>query len=307
MNITVLAGGVGAARFLAGLSRCLDPNVITTICNVSDDLVWHGLHITPDIDTLIYTLAGIEGPEGWGVRGDSTSALDALRTLGQDEWFTVGDRDLATHIWRTDRLRGGRTLAEVTADLAAAHGITSTVLPVTNDAHPTIVRTAEGELAFQEYFVRHRAQPRVLGFEFPGAGIAEPAPGVLDAIGNADALIIAPSNPFVSIGPILEVVGLRHAIETTRARRCAISPIVGGAAIKGPAADMMRALGHQVSAAGVAAMYTDLIDLLILDRIDEAQVGQVRELGVEAVALDTIMSGDEGRRRVAEAVLRVIA
>ncbi len=303
MKIAVLAGGVGAARFLAGLSQCVDPASITAICNVSDDFEWHGLHVSPDIDTVAYTLAGLEGSEGWGLRDDTTITLDALRDLGEDEWFTVGDGDLATHLWRTDRLRAGHSLAEVTAELTALRGIASTILPVTNDAHPTIVRTAEGDLAFQEYFVRHRAQPRVLGFEFPGAGIVDPAPGVLDAIATADALLIAPSNPFVSIGPMLEVVSVRHAIETTRARRVAVSPIIGGAAVKGPAADMLRSLGHDVSAAGVAALYEGLIDRFVLDRVDADQAEQVRARGMEAVTADTLMTGSEGRRRVAEAVL----
>jgi LPPG:FO 2-phospho-L-lactate transferase len=303
MSITVLAGGVGAARLLAGLVQCVDPREITAVCNVSDDLEWHGLHVSPDIDSVIYTLAGIEGEAGWGVRDDSTRVLDGLRALGGDEWFTIGDRDLATHLWRSNRLRADQTLAQATAALAQARGVAVTVLPVTNDEHPTIVVTDEGELAFQHYFVQRRAEPEVRGFAFPGSGIAEPAPGVIEAIRDADLVCIAPSNPFVSIGPMLEVVGVRHALEHSHAKRVAMSPIVGGAAIKGPAAEMLRSLGHEVSALAVARIYQGLVDLFVLDRVDEELLDDVRALGMDAVALDTMMTDDEARRRVAAAVL----
>ncbi len=303
VKITVLAGGIGAARFLAGLVQCIDPRDVTAICNVSDDLEWHGLHVSPDIDSVIYTLAGLEGEHGWGVRGDSAQVLKSLRELGEDEWFSIGDLDLATHLFRTDRLRAGKTLADATAALTNARGLRCRVIPVTNDPHPTIVRTDEGDLAFQEYFVRRRTEPTVLGFTFPGAAQARPAPGVIEAIRDADLLVIAPSNPFVSIGPMLEVAGVRTALESSTAKRVAISPIIGGAAVKGPAAEMMQALGHDVSAVGVARIYADCIDLFILDQADVALVSEVQALGLGAVALDTMMTGDEGRRRVAAAVL----
>ncbi len=303
MNITVLAGGIGAARFLAGLARVVDPSSVTAICNVSDDLTWHGLHVSPDIDSVLYTLAGEEGEAGWGLRGDTTTVLDGLRALGNDEWFTIGDRDLATHLARTSHLRGGATLTEATRALAAARGVRVTVLPVTDDPHPTIVRTAEGDLAFQDYFVRHRAQGDVLGFEWPGAATARPAPGVLKAIEDADLLVIAPSNPFVSITPLLKVDGVRAALEGARGKRVAISPIVGGAAVKGPAADMLRSLGHDVSALGVARMYQGLVDLFVLDAVDQALLPEVRALGLEAAAVDTMMTGEAGRERVARNVL----
>ncbi|PKN83003.1 MAG: 2-phospho-L-lactate transferase [Chloroflexi bacterium HGW-Chloroflexi-9] len=303
MNITVLAGGIGAARFLAGLASVVPSESITAVCNVGDDLTWHGLHVSPDIDSVIYTLAGLEGEHGWGVRGDTTATLDGLRALGIDEWFGIGDRDLATHLLRTDRLRAGATLSEATAAVATARGLRVRVLPVTDDPHPTVVRTAEGDLAFQEYFVHRRAAVPVQGFVFPGATAARPAPGVVEAIRDADVLVIAPSNPFVSIGPLLEVAGVRDALVASRARRLAVSPIIGGAAVKGPAAEMMQALGHEVSALGVARLYTGLIDTFILDTVDAALLPDVRALGLEAVAFDTMMTGDEGRARVARAVI----
>ncbi len=303
MNITVLCGGVGAARLVAGLAAVSDPMQITTICNVGDDLIWHGLHVSPDIDTLLYTLAGIEGDQGWGIRDDTTHTLDALRALGEDAWFTIGDADLATHLRRTEQLAAGRTLAEATATLAAARGIHTTVIPVTNDPHPTLVRTAKGELPFQVYFVQHRASDTVTGFNFPGAADARPAPGVLDAIADCDALVFAPSNPFVSIEPVLAVPGVREAVRGTPATRLAVSPIIGGAAVKGPAAEMMRALGHEVSAVGVARMYAGMVDRFVVDTVDEACQPELRTLGLTPFAFDTMMVGPEGRARVAAAVL----
>ena len=307
MKITVLCGGVGAARLLAGLAAVTDPAQITAICNVGDDLQWHGLHVSPDIDTVLYTLAGLEGDQGWGIRGDTTTTLEALRALEGDAWFTIGDRDLATHLLRAARLGAGETLAEATATLARAHGVSTTVLPVTNDRHPTIVQTPRGDLPFQVYFVQRRAADPVTGFLFPGVNSARPAPGVLEAIEGCDALVFAPSNPFVSIEPILAVSGVRDAVRRTRARRVAVSPIVGGAAMKGPAADMMRALGHEVSALGVARLYAGLVDRFVVDTVDAACLPEVRALGMEAVAFDTMMIGDAGRARVAAALLEVLA
>ncbi len=307
MRITVLAGGVGAARFLAGLAACVDPADITAVCNVGDDLAWHGLHVSPDIDTVLYTLAGVEGDEGWGIRGDTTHALDALGALGGDAWFRIGDRDLATHLRRSALLGTGRTLAEATAAVATGLGVRSHVLPVTNDPHPTIVRTPDGELPFQEYFVRRRAQDQVLGFRFPGAAAARPAPGVLEALAIADLVVIAPSNPFVSIGPLWEVAGVRDALAASHARRVAVSPIVGGEAIKGPAAAMLRSLGHEVSALGVARLYAGLVDLFVLDAVDAPLAPAVEALGMRAAVCDTMMRGHDGRRRVAAAVLDAAA
>lgn len=304
-SITVLAGGVGAARLLAGLAQCVDPRSVTAICNVGDDLSWHGLHVSPDIDTVVYTLAGIEGEFGWGIDGDTRITLEELRSLSDDEWFTIGDRDLATHLLRHEVLSSGGTLAEATAHICAVRGVTTRVLPVTNDPHPTIVETDDGELPFQVYFVQRRAQDAVRGFRFPGENSARPAPGVLEAITNADAVLIAPSNPFVSIEPLLRVEGVRDALSSTTATRVAVSPIVGGQAIKGPAADMLAALGHEVSALGVARLYEGLVDRFVLDAADAALESAVAGLGMKAVVTDTMMVGDEGRRRVAASILGV--
>lgn len=302
-SITVLAGGVGAARFLAGLAQVVDPAAITAICNVGDDLEWHGLHVSPDIDTVIYTLAGIEGELGWGIDGDTLTTLEELRRLDEGEWFTIGDRDLATHLLRHDVLAAGGSLTEATARLCAVRGVATRVLPVTDDPHPTIVETEAGELPFQVYFVRRRAEDRVVGFHFPGEETAGAAPGVLDAISTAAAVVIAPSNPFVSIDPLLRVAGVRDALASTSAVRVAVSPIVGGEAIKGPAADMLAALGHEVSALGVARLYRGLVDCFVLDERDASLVPEVEALGMRAVATDTIMVGDQGRSRVAANVL----
>lgn len=302
----MLAGGVGAARFLDGLVQRVDPAEVTVICNVGDDFQWHGLHVSPDIDSVIYTLAGVEGEQGWGVRDDTSATLDALAALGEESWFAVGDRDLATHLKRTGMLRDGATLSEATAALAQARGVACTLLPVTDDPHPTIVLTDEGELEFQDYFVRRRAADAVLGFRFPGAATAQPAPGVLEALREADAVIVAPSNPFVSVGPLLEVAGVRDALVAARGTRIAISPIVGGAAIKGPAADMMRALGHEVSAAAVAEMYAGIIDTFVLDAVDAASAPAVERLGLRAVVTDTMMTSRQRRAELAQAVLDAV-
>lgn len=307
MRIVVLCGGVGAARFLDGLVRSVDdPTEVTAICNVSDDLQWHGLHVSPDIDTILYTLAGLEGEFGWGLAGDTHVALEELRTLGEDEWFTIGDRDLATHIRRNELLRAGATLAEATAALATARGLACRLLPVTNDPHPTVVVTEDGELEFQEYFVHRRAQDPVLELRFPGAEAARPAPGVLDAIAEAELILFAPSNPFVSIDPLFAVPGVRSAVQSSTAQRIAVSPIIGGAAVKGPAADMLRSLGHEVSALGVARLYEGSIDTFILDEADRALVPAVEALGLRTVVLDSMMRDRPGRARVASEVLAAV-
>ena len=303
MRITVLAGGVGAARFLEGLCRAVDPADVTAICNVGDDFAWHGLHVSPDIDTVIYTLAGLEGEFGWGVRGDTVAALGELTELGEEPWFQIGDRDLATHVWRTERLRAGQPLSEVTAHLARLRGLELAMLPVTDDPHPTVVVTPEGPLAFQDYFVRGRASADVVGIEFPEAASARPAPGVLDALTGADAVLLAPSNPFVSIEPVLAVPGVRDALRDTSAPRIAVSPIVGGEAVKGPAAAMLRTLGHEVSALGVARLYTGLVDVFVLDEVDRALAPAIEALGMRAVVTDTMMTSPERRLALASEVV----
>jgi LPPG:FO 2-phospho-L-lactate transferase len=305
MRVTVLAGGVGAARFLRGLIRVMPASDLTVICNVSDDFEWHGLHVSPDIDTVVYTLAGIEGEQGWGVRDDTRAALDELAALGEEPWFQIGDRDLASHVWRTERLRAGKPLSAVTRDLATARGLECAILPVTDDPHPTVVLTEESELAFQEYFVRRRASDTVRGFRLPGATRARPAPGVLEAIGGAEAVIVAPSNPFVSIGPILEVPGVRDGLVASRAVKVAVSPIVGGSAVKGPAAEMLRSLGHEVSALGVARLYEGVVEAFVLDAVDAALAPAVEARGMRVCVTDTMMTSEERRAQLARDVLAV--
>lgn len=303
-KVTVLAGGVGAARFLSGLVHVVPPEQITVVCNVSDDFAWHGLYVCPDIDTITYTLAGAQGTLGWGLEGDSHAALESLRRLGGEAWFGIGDRDLGTHLYRTQALREGKTLTEVTAHLARAWGVALTLLPVTDQPHPTVILTDEGELPFQVYFVQRRGADTVREVRFPMASKVRPAAGVIEAITRADVLVVAPSNPFVSIDPLLAVPGVRAALAGTSARRIAVSPIVGGAAIKGPAADMMRSLGHEVSAVGVARLYAGLVDCFVLDQADAALVPEVAALGLHAVAVDTMMLDPARTQAVARAVLQ---
>ncbi len=292
--ILVIAGGVGAARFLNGLLKVVSSSEVTVVVNVADDTVFHGLHISPDIDTVVYTTAGAIDPErGWGLANESWRAMDALKRygpFGAVDWFNLGDQDLATHLWRTARLREGATLTEVTDELRNAWGLGYRLLPVTNDRVSTMVTTPQGELAFQEYFVRLRHDVEVKSIRFDGIDLALPAAGVLDAILSADRIIIAPSNPLVSVGPVLAVKGVREALTSRRDACVAISPIIGGAALKGPADRMLKDLGHTSSVEGVAALYKDIISTLIIDDVDADRVQLVEATGVRAVVTPTIMS-----------------
>src|SRR6185295_13822442 len=287
-SVVVLCGGVGAARFLEGVVRAVDAEAVTAIVNVADDAEFHGLHVSPDIDTVLYTLAGIVDPaQGWGVRGDTHVLQDALALLGRDTWFQLGDRDIATHIHRTALLREGVTLTEITARLARSLGVRARILPSSDERQATMVRTDDGWLAFQEYFVRRRQRDTVREVRFDGAGT--PAPGVLDAIAGASVVLVAPSNPIVSIGPILALAGVRDALSRTPAPVVAISPIVGGQALKGPAAAMLASLGHEVSPAGVARMYADFLDAMVLDERDDALASAVESAGPRAIVAPAIM------------------
>jgi LPPG:FO 2-phospho-L-lactate transferase len=303
--IVALAGGVGAARFLDGLARVVSPRELFVIGNVGDDAEIHGLHIAPDLDTVMYTLAGIANrAQGWGRERETFHCLDTLAGLGGETWFRLGDRDLATHLYRTDRLRAGATLSAVTRELCTALGVQARIVPATDDRLRTLVRTARGRLEFQEYFVRRRARDAVQGFDFEGARKARPAAGVIDAIGQAHAIILCPSNPFISIGPILAVRGIREALRRTRAPVTAISPIVGGRALKGPAARMMKSMGYAASAAAVANLYRDFVNVFVLDREDARLAPAVQAMGMRPVVTNTIMSGTAQRKAVARAVLR---
>lgn len=304
MKITALAGGIGASKFLLGLARVMPPEDITIIANTGDDIELFGLRICPDIDTVTYTLAGVVNEDnGWGLKGDTFECLRWLSRYGEATWFKVGDRDLATHIFRTNGLRSGRSLSEVTDFIRRSLGVRSTILPMTGAYTPTRVVTDEGEMHFQEYFVGRRCEPRVSAIQFDNIGSSEAAPGVLNAILESDAVIICPSNPFISIGPILAVPGVREALRETRATVVAITPIVGGKALKGPAADMLRDLGHQVSAAGVAALYDDFVDLFVLDEMDAEAEPAIRSLDIRVIVTNTVMNTVEDKQRLAHAVL----
>lgn len=303
--MVVLAGGVGAARFLQGVVGALPSRDLTIVGNVGDDLEVAGLHVSPDLDTVLYTLTGnIDDARGWGVRGDSSRALDRARALGAEAWFWLGDLDIGLHLARTGWLRDGHVLSEVTARLSSALGLQDRLVPCTDDRLRTVLVTGGGELDFQTYYVRRGHRDRVLAIRFDGAADSRPAPGVLEAIAAADAVIIAPSNPLISIGPILAVPGIRAALAQRHQRCVAVSPIVGGKALRGPAADMLRALGHDASPAGVAAIYDGLIDVMVLDEVDAASADVIRGHGVDAVVTDTIMRDDDAKRRLARVALQ---
>jgi LPPG:FO 2-phospho-L-lactate transferase len=305
--IVALAGGVGAARFLDGLTRVSPPEELFVIGNTGDDLEVHGLCVSPDIDTVMYTLAGLGDIErGWGLAGDTFHCLKALGRFGAETWFQLGDRDLATHIYRTARLRRGVPLSMVTAEIAEALGVRSKIVPMTDSPVRTWVETEEGTLDFQTYFIRRGARDRVLGVRFEGCEHAQPAAGVLEAIHGAAGVIVCPSNPVISIGPILAVPGIREALRDCAAPVVAITPIVAGRALKGPAAHMLESLHMRASAAQVAKLYRDFIDVFLLDNQDAASVPEIEALGVRAIAANTVMGGARDKEALARAALRAM-
>ena len=305
--VVALAGGVGAARFLAGLTRVMAPERIYIIGNTADDAEIHGLHISPDLDTVTYTLAGLANPQhGWGIRRDRFRCLEALGRLGADTWFQLGDQDLATHLYRTERLRQGAALSAVTSEIAAALKVRSSLVPMSNERVRTRLCTPSGELEFQTYFVKRRARDRVTAVHFEGASEAAPAPGLLEAIAKAEGIILCPSNPFISIGPILAVPGIREALRQKRDRVAAISPIVSGRAIKGPAAKMMKSMHLRVAAAEVAKLYADFCGVFVLDELDRKQTSQVEALDMRPVVANTIMHGLRESKALAHVVARVL-
>jgi LPPG:FO 2-phospho-L-lactate transferase len=307
--ITALAGGVGASKFLDGLSRVAPPEDISIIVNTGDDIEMFGLYIAPDLDIVTYTLAGAVNPEtGWGLAGDTFNCLEQLLGYSQTErWFNLGDRDMAAHIFRAQQLRQGRPLSEVAERLRTALGVKSRILPMTDTHTPTTIITAEGEMHFQEYLVKRRAQPKVAGIRFENIESAKPAPGVAQAVLRSDAIIICPSNPLISIGPILAVPGMRGLLERAEAPVVAISPVVGGASLKGPTDRMLGDLGMQVSAAQVAQLYCDIADVFILDIQDKAAKPEIENMGLKVCVTDTVMSGLEEKIRLAKFTLEAIA
>ena len=307
-TVAVLAGGVGAARLLTGLVRAVPPAEVTAVVNVGDDMVMHGLAISPDLDTVVYTVAGAIDPDrGWGLRDESWQAMATLERYGGATWFGLGDRDIGTHLYRTQRRADGAPLSTVTAEIARGWGLDLAVVPVTDDPVRTMLTPAEGpdagvEIAFQDYFVRRQHGVAVAAVRFAGAEAARPAPGVLDALGGAGTVIIAPSNPIVSIGPVLAVPGVQEAVAARRETVVAISPLVGGRALKGPADRLMRELGHEDSVVGVARLYAPVADTLVIDEADAAHADAVRAAGLRCVVTDTIM-----RDPAAAATLSMVA
>ena len=302
--ITALAGGVGAARFLQGLVKVVPEEKIMVIVNTGDDIELYGLHISPDLDIVIYTLAGIVDEEkGWGIRGDTFYCLDMLRRYGHETWFNLGDKDFATHIYRTHLLRSGLSLSEATRTLCQNLGLKVKILPMTDDKFETKIVTPRGIVHFQEYLVKKKAQDEVIDVLFEGAKEAKPAPGVVDSILNAEAVIICPSNPIVSIGTILSLKDVKKAVEETKAKVAAVSPIVGGSPVKGPANKLMRGLGLDVSAYAVADLYRDFLDAFVIDQVDRTEKEQIERLGLRVVVTDSIMRGLEDKVRLARVTL----
>lgn len=301
--IVALAGGVGAARFLEGLIRVVPQKEITIIGNVGDDTNIYGLHVSPDLDIVTYTLAGlVDAQKGWGFRGDTFHCQALLRKYGFEIWFNLGDRDLATHIYRTEELRRGRRLSEVTADLVSRFGLRVKLFPASNDALQTYVLSGGREMHFQEYMVKRKTKPTVQGISFRGAESARPAKHVTGSIARAKGIVVCPSNPIVSIGAILAVRKIRSALKKTRAKVVGISPIVGGKTVKGPADKLMKAVGIEASAFGVAKCYSDFLDTLIIDRVDRALAQDIEALGVKVIVMNTLMRSLADKVRLARAV-----
>ena len=311
--LVALAGGVGAARFLSGLVRVVPAADVVVVVNTADDDEFHGLHVSPDLDSVTYTLAGASNTaQGWGLEGETFATLEALERYGVPTWFRLGDKDLATHLFRTQRLRAGVPLSVVTGEITAAWGLDVRLLPMTDDRVSTriTVRWYDGrteELAMQEWFVGARAEPPVVAVRFDGADAARPAPGVLDALHEADTIVICPSNPVISIGPILAVPGIREVLTARRDRVVGVSPIVGGAPVKGPADRLMAPLGIEVSCVGVARSYAEICSSLVIDAIDAGRAADVEAAGVRAVVTDTMMRSPEIAAALAERTLAAVA
>jgi len=307
MRITALAGGTGAAKLLRGLARVVDPRELTVVVNTGDDAEIWGLHVSPDLDTVCYTLGDvIDEDKGWGLRDETFHALDQITRFGEPGWFNLGDRDLATHLHRTRLLHAGQSLTAITRRIAQALHVTATVLPMSDQPVRTRILGPDGWLAFQEYFVREKAQVDVRAVSYAGAPRATPAPGVTDALRRADAVLVCPSNPITSIGPILAVPGIVEALQNTRATVVAVSPIVGGAAVSGPAGRLMASAGLPVSATGVAGAYGGWLDVLVLDEQDRALADDVRTAGATPVPAPTMMTSREAEVTLARHVLGAI-
>ena len=305
-RVLALAGGVGGAKLAWGLAQVLPPERLVVGVNTGDDDDFHGLHVSPDLDTITYTLAGLSNPEtGWGLAGDTFNALEMLKKYQVDTWFNLGDRDLATHIRRTQLLKGGATLSQVTQELCQSLGIGHRVVPMSDQPVRTVISTPEGDLPMQNYFVQRRSEPRVLGIAYNGSGEASPAPALAEALVDCELVVFCPSNPFLSVGPILAVPGIREGLrDLARPRlRVAVSPIVGGDSVKGPAGKIMAELGKEVSCVGVAREYRDVCDVLLIDEQDAGLAAEIRSLGVEPVVAPIIMDTEADKMALAMLIL----
>jgi LPPG:FO 2-phospho-L-lactate transferase len=303
-TITALAGGVGASKLLLGLCDVIDPQRLTVIVNTGDDISLHGLKISPDLDIVTYTLAGIvDAAKGWGFRAETFHMLKRLAIFGRVNWFNLGDRDLATHIHRTAMLAEGKSLTDAAESIRIALGVKSHILPMSDQPVPTIIDTSEGALHFQEYLVKRRAEPVVRGIHFHGADAARPAPGVLEVIRDAGRILICPSNPLISIGPILAVPGIRESLRARRKDSIAVCPLVGGKSLKGPSDKMLSQLGHDPSAQGVAKLYADFTGTFVIDPIDQLQAEAIRTLGMNVVVIPTVMKTRAQKRKLARALV----
>lgn len=304
--IMVLTGGTGGAKFVDGLQRVVPPEELTIIVNTGDDHEWWGLYMSPDVDSITYVLAGVLSEErGWGIRGDTFYCLSAMKRLSEPTWFSVGDRDLATHLLRSKLMSQGRSLSEATRIIGEKLGIQAHILPMSDQRVETRIDTPVGDLSFEEYFVQRWYQDPVRSVRFAGASESKPAPGVIEAIAASDAILIAPSNPVTSIGPILVVPGIREALRQTPARVVAVSPIVGNAAVSGPAAELMKSQGIEVSISGIAKNYEDIIDNLVVDESDSGQIDEVERTGVRVHCTNTLMRTTEDKMNLANEALEV--
>jgi len=305
--IVVLSGGVGGARFLEGLVQIVPQEDVFVIGNTGDDEEFYGLHVSPDLDIVLYTLAGVVNKkQGWGFKDETYHTMEQLSKLGNDSWFQLGDKDLATHIHRTNLLKQGKTLSEVTDEIRTSFGLQIKLVPMSDQKIQTLIKTPQGLLSFQEYFVKYRTQKLVLDIVYSGIEQAKPATGILEAINSATVIILAPSNPFVSIGTILAVPGIKDALKKTKAKIAAVSPIIKGRTIKGPAAAMMQSMGMEASAVGIAKQYRDFLDVLIIDSEDKDLRNDIDKLGIKPIVTNTIMNSKETKKDLAKIILKTV-
>lgn len=308
MKIAALAGGVGGSKLLLGLYRVMEPKDLTIIVNTGDDIVMNGLHVSPDPDIITYTLAGLVNEEhGWGIAGETFRVADGLARYGREVWFKLGDRDLATHIHRSALLKEGATLSQAMDSIRTALGVRARMLPMSDDPMPTMLDTEEGRMHLQHYLVRRRCEPRLKGIVFEGVERVRPAPGVIEAIEDADRIVISPSNPLISIGPILAVPSVREALRKRRADVVAICPLVGGKSLKGPSDRMMAELGYEVSAVGAASLYRDICTTFVIDEADDAASPAIEALGMRPLVRPTVMKNVEDKERLARHVLSLFS